>query len=166
MGFWPGGDRDGNPFVTTGITLKVAASLRNAIIKCYYLDVRKLKRRLTFKGVEELVASLEEKLYNHLFEQDCAETITIDEILKTFHQARNIIISQHNGLFVHLIDNFISKVEMFGLHFASLDIRQDSSVHTNLLTEIALKNTVLPSSYIKATEEEKINMLIKNKYSN
>ncbi|HEV2830518.1 MAG TPA: phosphoenolpyruvate carboxylase, partial [Hanamia sp.] len=42
MGFWPGGDRDGNPFVNTDITLKVADALRGSIIKCYYMEVRKL----------------------------------------------------------------------------------------------------------------------------
>src|SRR5690606_9463300 len=52
MGFWPGGDRDGNPFVKCATTLQVANALRGAIIKCYYLDVRKLRRRLTFRGVE------------------------------------------------------------------------------------------------------------------
>ena len=36
MGFWPGGDRDGNPFVNTATTLKVAESLRGTILRCYY----------------------------------------------------------------------------------------------------------------------------------
>ncbi len=33
MGFWPGGDRDGNPFVNTEITLKVADALRGSNYK-------------------------------------------------------------------------------------------------------------------------------------
>src|SRR5690606_26488270 len=45
MGFWPGGDRDGNPYVRTDTTLKVAGALRESIMKSYYLDVRRLKRR-------------------------------------------------------------------------------------------------------------------------
>ena len=67
MGFWPGGDRDGNPFVKTGTTIQVADALRGSIIKSYYLEIRKLKRRLTFKGVDIALSQLEKKLYDNDF---------------------------------------------------------------------------------------------------
>lgn len=62
IGFWPGGDRDGNPFVTTDITLKVATRLQESILKCYYRDAKLLRRRLTFQGVSPLIASIEQKI--------------------------------------------------------------------------------------------------------
>jgi len=159
MGFWPGGDRDGNPFVTTDTTLKVADALRGGIIKCYYQDVRKLKRRLTFKGVEEKIGDLEKKLYVNLFIPNGQTNITQKEILETLLQARVTLIEQHNGLFLHLLDNLISKVQIFGLYFASLDIRQDSSVHEKVLEVIAAKTNVLPDKYNILNEEEKIKLL-------
>src|SRR5690606_22562159 len=67
MGFWPGGDRDGNPHVNTDITLKVADELRGGIIKSYYTDVRRIKRRLTFKGCDVILSELEKELYNNIF---------------------------------------------------------------------------------------------------
>jgi len=160
MGFWPGGDRDGNPFVTSDTTLKVADALRGGIIKCYYLDVRRLKRRLTFKGVEEKIADLEKKLYVNLFVPGGQTNITQKEILDTLSQARVTLIEQHNGLFLHLLDNLISKVQIFGLHFASLDVRQDSSIHEKALEAIAaLNNNILPSNYNTLSEGEKIFVL-------
>ncbi len=159
MGFWPGGDRDGNPFVNVAITLKVADALRGAIIKCYYLDVRKLKRRLTFKGVDTILTSLEEKLYNNIFVPGHKADLSRNEIISALKQIREIIIYQHNSLFLHLVDNLISKVYVFGLHFAILDIRQDSTIHTKVFDAIAEKEKILPENFKTLSQGEKINVL-------
>src|SRR5215218_323918 len=144
MGFWPGGDRDGNPNVTSDITLKVAESLRSSIIKCYYLDVRRLKRRLTFKGVDTILQELEEKLYANIFIPGGITELTKDEILQPLLEIRETLIYQHNSLFLHLLNDFIYKVQVFGLHFASLDIRQESTVHGRVLEAIAEKEICCP----------------------
>jgi phosphoenolpyruvate carboxylase len=160
MGFWPGGDRDGNPYVTAETTLQVADALRGAIIKCYYLDIRRLKRRLTFEGVDTLIAELENKLYNNLFIPGKKTNILKKEILQTLENVKDIIIKRHDGLFLHLVNNLINKVEIFGFHFASLDIRQDSSVHRKLFAAIAETKSVLPENYFELSKEEKVRLLV------
>jgi phosphoenolpyruvate carboxylase len=159
MGFWPGGDRDGNPNVTADITLQVADALRVGIIKCYYLDVRRLKRRLTFKGVDTILAELEKKLYANIFIPGHRTALNKEEITEPLHRIREILIYQHNSLFLHLLDNLISKVQVFGLHFASLDVRQESSVHNKVLEVIADKTSALPKNYASLTATEKMKAL-------
>ncbi len=159
MGFWPGGDRDGNPNVNAEITLKVAEALRGSIVKCYYLDVRKLKRRLTFKGIDTILADLEKQLYNNIFIPGQRTELTKETILKALRQVREIVIYQHNGLFLSLVENLINKVHVFGMHFASLDIRQESSEHNALLLAIAEKESILPREYATLSTQEKINAL-------
>jgi len=161
MGFWPGGDRDGNPFVRAETTLRVAEALRGAIIRCYYFDVRRLKRRLTFKGVDVLIAELEQKLYNNIFIPNQRTDLTKEEILEVLTQIREIIIYQHNSLFVNMVENLIGKVMIFGLHFATLDIRQDSSVHGAALAAIAAKEQLVPENYASMPVAKKMELLTK-----
>ncbi len=136
MGFWPGGDRDGNPFVTADITLKVAQALRGSIIKCYYLEVRKMRRRLTFSGIDAILNNVEKELYDNIFIPDYHTNLTKEYIVAELEKVKKIIIYQHNGLFLQLVTNLINKVEVFGLYFASLDVRQESTVHGLVLENI------------------------------
>lgn len=160
MGFWPGGDKDGNPFVTPDITLQVAEALRSSIIKCYYLEVRRIKRRLTFEGIEAPLAELEKKLYNNVFIPGQRTVLTSEEIMETLQQIRHTLVYEHNGLFSHLIEQLINKVEIFGLHFASLDIRQDSSVHTQVIESLAAQGIGIPPDYKDQPEEIKKEILV------
>lgn len=159
MGFWSGGDRDGNPFVTTEITLQTADALRRSILRCYYRDVKKLKRRLTFTGVDTALAELEKRLYQNAFQANF-DNLTKENILEILSEIREMIVSRHNGLFVHLVDNLIQKTKIFGLHFASLDVRQDSGVHAKVLADVAEKTDALPKNYEDLSESEKIEALL------
>ena len=160
MGFWPGGDRDGNPFVKVDTTLKVAEELRAAIIVSYYRDLKKIKRRLTMSGVLEPLNTLEEKLYNSIFIPGNESDISKKEIIDTLLQVRNTINEKYRGLFVDKVENLIAKVETFGLFFATLDIRQDSSVHVAMLEELAGKANGLPKEYTSLSDREKIQTLL------
>ena len=159
MGFWPGGDRDGNPFVTVETTLKVADSLRSSILKCYYLETRKLRRRLTFKGITQPLADLEKKLYGNVFIPGQRTLLSKEEILNTLNGVLATLHKDHNGLFAYLLEQFINKVEVFGLHFASLDVRQESSVHEKIFEAVANAGGVLPDGYNDFSEQEKIDGL-------
>lgn len=152
LGFWSGGDRDGNPFVTSEVTLQVAAALRKSILRCYYNDVRRLKRRLTFSGVESQLAELESALYNEAFLSDEAR-LTANEIGAMLAEIHETIATRHNGLFIHLLDSLRDKVSIFGTHFVSLDIRQEASVHGDVLSQMV-------PGYLAKSDVEKIDLLI------
>ena len=168
IGFWPGGDRDGNPFVTPEITLKVADRLKQTIVKNYYKDVRELKRRLTFKGVEDKLINIQDKLHEYVFLRNSKNTFSSKHLMGSLQEIKLIIIKDHQSLYLNLVDSLINKVKLFGSHFATMDIRQDSRVHNNVFNEIvksSIKNKLdlFPNNYFELIETEQIEILSKVK---
>ena len=136
LGFWPGGDRDGNPFVTAELTEQVAAMLRVSLLKRYLADLQELRRRLTFSTVADLMdamaARLEAALDGCSIESaanDFEAYASPDEFLTDLKRVYELVEQHHNGLFADKVVHMIYRVQCFGFHFASLDIRQDSSIH-------------------------------------
>lgn len=159
MGFWPGGDRDGNPFVTAETTLQVAEALRSSIIKQYYLDVRRLKRRLTFKETDQLIADLEKQLFDEVFGEKPERSLKAEDMIHQLQQIRDTVVLQHNGLFADKVDNLIQKIRAFGLYYASLDVRQDSSVHESFFEFLSTQGDYFTANYSSLDEDQKLEQL-------
>ena len=156
LGFWPGGDRDGNPFVTADVTLKVANELRNSILKNYYNHLKDLRRRLSFRGVSEVLEKLSNELYINIFKNEYS--ISSETILKYLSEAEHILKTQHNGLFTNILVDYRDRVKIFGTHFATLDIRQDSRIHQKVIDELVTKYS--KQDVASLTNSEKVNILI------
>lgn len=158
LGFWPGGDRDGNPFVTADITLKVAEELRISILKDYYGHLKLIRRRLSFRGVSQALEQLSKNLYAAIFQKDIQ--LSADEIIAQINVAEKILVEEHNGLFRDVLDDYRDRVKIFGTHFATLDIRQDSRIHQSVIDDIFAK--ISGENADGKTAEEKIDYLLRS----
>ncbi len=154
IGFWPGGDRDGNPFVTCDETRRVAAKLRFIILECYRKDIRALKRRLSFKGVYEELENLENRLHQELTGEVEKSFASVKEFQTGLEAIAETVESKYQGLFLDQLISFQRKVAMFGFHFASLDIRQDSRVIQRSLNAVIETNTsLLPEGFTELPQQ-------------
>ena len=161
IGFWPGGDRDGNPFVLPDTTLKVSGLLKKSILKNYAKDLKKLKRKLTFRGVEDRVGQLIKDAYSGY---DNPEVFDLDAFVNELKDIRKVVSRDHHSLYVQDITSLINKIQLFGHHFATLDIRQDSRIHHIVFSKIVEKSKqinsrIFPENYDELSDDEQIDML-------
>ncbi len=191
FGSWMGGDRDGNPNVTAEVTKEVILLSRWEAAKLYEKELTKLIRTLsiekcskkilkktgkTFEPYRVFLRPLREKMRNThtLIEQHLVKKKPLDEkkllsskeeILKPLRVVRESLEENHSENIASgdLLD-LMRRAKCFGINLAKLDIRQESSRHSQLISEVVKKKYKL--NYIKWDENKKINFLtsaIKNK---
>ncbi len=161
LGFWPGGDRDGNPFVTVDTTMKVAKQLRYEISSSYHQEIKALKRRLSFDGVSKILKQLDELFYNELSNPNDENKIELEHLLAKLDEIEKILIEKHKSLFLEKLVSFKRKVHLFGFYFASIDIRQDSRVIGKAFDAVMLNNPELfAPKFHKQPESKQLTQLL------
>lgn len=169
LGFWPGGDRDGNPYVTADLTEQVAELLRTAILRLYLQDFLQIRRRLTFTSVVDDMERIQRRLEAAV--QGCGAFVgeyeaydTPEELRADLLQVYQAVMQENGGLFSDRVAGLIYKVQCFGFHFASLDVRQDSSIHERvwgrllpLLQDAGVAETSAP--YAELAEPDRVAVL-------
>ena len=160
---WMGGDRDGNPHVTHAVTREVIALARWAAADLYQRDLAMLTADLSMsRGTEALMAEAgagEIEPYRVILKRlraelaqlqrqieadlagesvECPSTLkTTDDLLRPM---RLIWDSLHACGMGEIADGYLldtlRRIATFGLNLVTLDIRQESSRHTEALSEL------------------------------
>lgn len=179
LGFWPGGDRDGNPYVDAETTKSVAQLLKTRLLKLYAQDLRLLSKKLTFKGILDNLYKIRQKIENtqQPVKKNSAAPLyqTAAELLDDLIQLRHTLINDHHALFLEHLDFMIIKVRCFGFHLAAMDMRENAPVHqsvfSQLLSDLTKKKIPLPmatpllKNYSQLSLSEKkgvLNLLLKS----
>ena len=184
FGSWMGGDRDGNPYVTSEVTKEVILLSRWEAAKLYEKELTKLIRSLsiakcskkilkktgkTFEPYRVFLRPLRKKIRSTytLIEQHLVNKKPLDkskllssreEILKPLRVVRESLEqNQSENIASGDLLDLMRRTKCFGINLARLDIRQESSRHSKLFSEL-LKNK-LKTEYMKWSEEKKLSFL-------
>ena len=203
FGSWMGGDRDGNPNVTAEVTKEALLLSRWEAAKLYEKQLTNLIRSLsmkkcsiqilnttgkTFEPYRVFLRPLRDKLRathilikEHLVNKKPLNHKKLlsntDEILKPLRAVRESLNqNQSENIAEGDLLDLIRRAKCFGINLAKLDIRQESSRHTKLISEIVKKKyrkdyflwnesekLAFLSSKIKSKKNLIKNSLIKNK---
>ena len=184
FGSWMGGDRDGNPFVTSKVTKEVILLSRWEAAKLYEKSLTKIIRSYSMQNCSKKIFSkvgktfepyrvylrpLRDKMRNthrsieqHLIFKKPLDRSKLlnskEEILKPLRVVRESLEENQNENIASgdLLD-LMRRAKCFGINLAKLDIRQESSRHTQLLNELI--KSKFNKNYNKLSEDKKIQLL-------
>ena len=184
FGSWMGGDRDGNPFVTSEVTKRVILLSRWEAAKLYEKSLTKLIRsysmekcsnkilkatgktfepyRVYLRPLRDKLRTTHREIEQHLnYGKPLNEKILLserEEILKPLRVVRESLEQNQNENIASgdLLD-LMRRAKCFGINLARLDIRQESSRHSQLLNEFI--KTKSRQNYNSWSETEKIKYL-------
>ena len=184
FGSWMGGDRDGNPNVTSQVTKQVILLSRWEAAKLYEKTLTKIIRSYSMKKCSKKISNQVGKSFEpyRVFLRPLRDKIRLthrsieqylidkkplnqkillrstEEILKPLRVVRESLEQNQNENIASgdLLD-LMRRAKCFGINLARLDIRQESSRHTQLIAELVKKK--FNGNYYKFSEDEKINFL-------
>lgn len=154
FGSWMGGDRDGNPFVTSLVTEEVLRRARRRAAKLFLEDINELYIELSMNDcndelrtevgdVREPYRAVLRPLVDKL-EVTREGRASTDLWLKTNDELLRPLILCYESMLacgMHVIANgnllnTIRRAHAFGIHLLKLDIRQDSQRHADVFSEL------------------------------
>jgi len=104
------------------------------------------------------MAKLENLIYQNANDKQEPRNLQ-PEILEVLQSIKHTLKTDHDGLFVNVVDDLINKVQLFGCYFATLDIRQDSRVLRKVFNygtqQVAIKAGIA-DGYNDFDEQEKL----------
>ncbi len=184
FGSWMGGDRDGNPNVTSEVTKKVILFSRWQAAKLYEKELTKLIQDLSMEKCSQAIKKVTGNSFepyrvylrplrdkarrtHQLIEAHINYNKPLDEnkLLKDKYEIINPLrevrtsLNMNKGQHIANADllDLIRRVRCFGINLARLDIRQESDRHEKLLNEIFKKKNKI--NYSQLPEEKKIKLL-------
>ena len=184
FGSWMGGDRDGNPNVTSTITKEVILLSRWEAAKLYEKELTKLIRGLSMAKCSKKITKVTGKTYEpyRVFLRPLRDKMRIthrhiekhlvankplnpkkllsskEDILKPLRVVRESLEqNQSENIASGELLDLMRRAKCFGINLAKIDIRQESSRHSQLLAEFIKKNN--NSSYLAWNEDKKIKYL-------
>ncbi|GEA61411.1 phosphoenolpyruvate carboxylase [Vibrio comitans] len=187
---WMGGDRDGNPFVTHNITQEVLWLSRWKAADLYHADIEELITELSMTKCNDAVRSLagdSHEPYRAILKElrtllsntqqvidakVLGSTVPNLPILESADQLwdplHTIYTSLHEcGMGViaegSLLDT-LRRIKCFGVHLVRLDIRQESTRHSDALSEVT--RFLGLGDYDQWSEQDKVAFLVKELSSN